>query len=348
MPAAGDAPPELARRFLLLALLAGLGLVLLAAGFVALVDPYGSLGTGLFTTAVPQDPQAKAQLIAGLDRPPQIVVLGSSRSMGITPWYVEKRTGLATFNAGVRGGGTFDAWALSNFVHDRYPAAHTRYLWLLDDFAFFETGVPLNEARSKLLNRYFPRSQRRGHRLPSVSLWRLVSLTGLEDSWRVVQARIEHRHPPRFKADGSWRLAPGEDDPVLTPGATTPIRVARTLAYYRRLYRTHSHVTAIAERYFRRTVAAMHRWHAPTVVVFPPVHPTLYRVLGPVGWVRAHREILAYVQRLGRRYGFQVIDETLPQTIGVGTRDFKDGTHLNQLGLRKLVDATVQKSHGAL
>ena len=135
-----------------------LALVLVTAlvmgGVLALnviADPYGSVGTHFFPTVTTSDRTVKADQIEQLKEPPELVVLGSSRSMRYEPSYLEEKTGLSTFNAGVNGiGGTADAWAMSQFIHDTWPESDPAYLWLLDveSFVPFEVGArTANEPR---------------------------------------------------------------------------------------------------------------------------------------------------------------------------------------------------------
>ena len=82
-----------------------------------LADPYGMIGTKLLPTVTTSDRTIKADFIEKLKQPPQLVVLGSSRSMRYEPAYLQQKTGLRTFNAGVNGiGGTADAWAMTELT----------------------------------------------------------------------------------------------------------------------------------------------------------------------------------------------------------------------------------------
>ena len=118
-------------------------------------DPYGSVGTHLFPTVTTSDRTVKADSIEALKEPPELVVLGSSRSMRYEPSYLEKKTGLRTFNAGVNGiGGTADAWAMTQFIHEMWPDAHPAYLWLVDVESFVPFEVQARTANEPRLAKY--------------------------------------------------------------------------------------------------------------------------------------------------------------------------------------------------
>ena len=88
--------------------------------------------------------------------------------MRYEPSYLEKKTGLRTFNAGVNGiGGTADAWAMTNFIHDTWPDADPKYLWLLDVESFVPFKVQGRTANEPRLAQYVEGSGAR-HNLKSV------------------------------------------------------------------------------------------------------------------------------------------------------------------------------------
>ena len=118
-------------------------------------DPYGSVGTHLFPTVTTSDRTVKADRIEALKQPPELVVLGSSRSMRYEPSYLEKKTGLKTFNAGVNGiGGTADAWAMTQFIHEVWPDSHPAYLWLVDVESFVPFEVQARTANEPRLAKF--------------------------------------------------------------------------------------------------------------------------------------------------------------------------------------------------
>ncbi len=155
-------PPEMdqtsGRRAFFFVLVLALVTALLMGGVLALnvvADPYGSVGTHLFPTVTTSDRTVKADRIEALKQPPDLVVLGSSRSMRYEPSYLEKKTGLKTFNAGVNGiGGSADAWAMTQFIHEVWPDAHPAYLWLVDVESFVPFEVQARTANEPRLAKY--------------------------------------------------------------------------------------------------------------------------------------------------------------------------------------------------
>ncbi len=161
-------PPEIDQTkgrqtlwFLLVLALAAFAVMAAVGTLNTLADPYGMIGMKLLPSATTSDRTIKADAIEALKQGPQLVVLGSSRSMRYQPKYLEEKTGLRTFNAGVNGiGGTADAWAMTNFIADTWPDASPAYFWLLDVESFVPFKVQGRTANEPRLAQYVGRGGR--------------------------------------------------------------------------------------------------------------------------------------------------------------------------------------------
>jgi hypothetical protein len=342
-----------ARRFVTWLLSGVVGLLVVVFAFNAVVDPYGTLGTGLFPTVTPQDSSAKVQLLEALKQPPQVVVLGSSRAMRIEPSYIAQKTGLRSFNAAVRSGTPLDAWAFANFIHDYFRGAPPRYLWMLDinAFQYQSPAIHDNLFHTPQLSRYFPTADRNS--LSLSDLWTMLSWQTTRDSLRSVRADIRGL-PPVVKRD---RRAPGEftpdggraigdfGDPNVGSGAGLDVRIKATAKEAEAEFAKPA-FSAEPRRYFERTLAAMNSWGIQPVFVLTPIHPTLHKLIGPLGWDKRHQKVLGYLASLHSKYRFTVIDMTSTATFG-GTPDgFYDGSHMKVANLRLMLDAVIARDPG--
>ncbi len=342
-----------ARRFVIWLLLGGFSLLAGVLAFNAVVDPYGTLGTALFPTVTPQDSSAKVMLLEALHQPPQVVVLGSSRAMRIEPSYIAKKTGLRSFNAAVRSGTPLDAWAFSNFIHDHFHGADPRYLWMLDinAFQYQAPAIHDNLFHTPQLSRYFPTADRSS--LSLSDLWTMLSWQTTKDSARSVRADIRGV-PPVVKTD---RRAPGEftrdggrvhgdfGDPNVASGAALSVRIKATAKEAEAEFSKPA-FTDEPRRYFERTLAAMNRWGVRPLLVLTPIHPTLHRLIGPLGWDQRHQQVLDYLAGLQSKYRFAVIDMTNTASFGGTPQNFYDGTHMKVPNLRLMLDAVIARDPG--
>ncbi len=339
-----------ARRFVIWLLLGLAGLLVAVLAVNVVVDPYGTLGVGLFPTVTPQDSSTKVQLLEALKQPPQLVVLGSSRAMRIEPSYIAQKTGLRSFNAAVRSGTPLDAWAFANFIHDRFPGTAPHYLWMLDvnAFQYQAPAIHDNLFHTPQLSRYFPSADRGS--LSLSDLWTMLSWQTARDSLRSVRADITGL-PPLVKTD---RRAPGEftpdggrtvgdfGDPNVKAGAGLGVRIKASAKEALAEYGGRA-FSAEPRRYFERTLAAMNAWGVQPVLVLTPIHPVLHKLIGPLGWDDRHRQLLEYLTRLSSRFRFTVIDMTSIATFGGSPAGFYDGTHMKVPNLRLMLDAVVAR-----
>ncbi len=197
-------------RFVAGLLAAAAVLVVAVAAFNLLTDPWGVFGVGIFPPRVNQDRSTKADLIAGLRQPPQLLIYGSSRAWTVEAARVEQLTGLRTFNAAVTAGRPSDAYVFTRVVHDRWPQATPDFLWLLDVEAFQRGTLPPSLLADSRFSRYLPWRARAAAQLDELG-W-LASWSGLQASYEVWK-----KHPTWDKVRASWLKRISPDGTVRTP-----------------------------------------------------------------------------------------------------------------------------------
>jgi hypothetical protein len=346
-PLLEHAPGE-PRRFVAGMLVAAATLLLAVLAFDVVVDPWGQLGTGLFPSLIPTDRPVKAGLIDRLAGAPQLVIFGSSRSLKINPTYLQRRLGQPGFNAGVSDGEPEDAWAFLNLIHSRFPQAHPHFLYMLDVEAFRGTPDP-GVLDTPQLARSIPFDQRwlaRAHGVLPLLSWK-----GVRASMRVFRKTVFGNGIPLrntgFTANGFRRI--DSHDIARARGSTFADQLRGSEALYSWVYRTLYHrLSPTQERYFERTLAKMEAWGEPPVIVLTPIHPAMRAVLGPLGWNVRHRQVLAYLDALSKRYRFTLLDMTSLSSFGGSPRLFYDGFHLTIPNMHRLLDTLVRKERRAL
>jgi len=338
----------------------GFVLVLLAAAALvmgttltvnAVADPYGTVGTHLFPTVVTFDRTVKADRVEQLTVPPQLVVLGSSRAMRYEPAYLEKKTGLKTFNAGVNGiGGMGDAWAMTQFIHDTRPKAEPEYLWLVDVESFVPFKVGARTANEPRLARYVGQASISRNPVEfSDAIWQsrstLFSLDTAYDSARVLL------HRDKAKSSQSKYRKQILGDGVLKPRARSarawrlrwPHSIKRYSNLYNNVFRT---LDPTSQEYFQKTIAFMNEQGRTPVVVLTPINPRLRKILAPLGWDDRHEEVVKYLRSLQSRYDFVILDMTDPRVFGFDRHEWYDGVHMTTVNTRRAVDYIIRQTGG--
>jgi hypothetical protein len=316
-----------------------------------IADPYGSVGTHYFPTVTTSDRTVKADRIEALKEPPELVVLGSSRSMRYEPSYLVEKTGLSTFNAGVNGiGGTADAWAMTQFIHDTWPESDPEYLWLLDVESFVPFEIGARTANEPRMAQYVGQaSVGKGPAEFARALWQnrstLFSLDTAYDSARLLLYREEaknsqSKYQKQILADG-----------VLKPRKWSekewkrrwPNSIERYSAIHKNVYKE---LDPTAQEYFEKTLDFMNEQGKTPVIVLTPVNPRLRRILAPLGWDERHDEVVAYVESLQGEYDFVFIDMTDPTVFDYDKKEWYDGVHMTTVNTRPAIDHIIEQTGG--
>jgi hypothetical protein len=339
--------------FVLLLFLAAALLVGAVAGFNAYVDPYGTVGTGALPPVTWTDRSLKVNLIEHLKRAPGVVVLGSSRAMKVQPSLITGRTGLPAFNAAVSSGKPVDAWTFVNFIHARFPGAHSKYLWLLDVEAFRQWPIDPGLLNTPQLAAYLGAGTRLSTRLGQLPL-----LFSWATFWKSVQSVRHAESQPQaalrttlgatqFATDGFRTL--DYHDQALAKGLglakELPATIRQGIATYRGDY---GRLDPTAESYFQRTLALMNDIGDAPVLVLTPMQPQMLAVVAPLGYDARYEDVLAYLHGLQGRYRFELLDFTHLSAFGGRAADFYDGYHMTVANTRRLVNAVLRKAPGAL
>jgi hypothetical protein len=344
------------RRFVAGVLAGALALLGCVGAFSAVVDPYGFVGSAVFPTAILSDRATKACLAERLPVGPQLVVYGSSRAMKVDPAFVSRLTGLSTFNAAVSSATPADVWAFANFLHDRFPGGHRRVIWLLDVESFRARPLDPGLLETPALARYFSASTQVNARLNS--LWTLFSWKAAQDAFRVAtspKASAATRVPCTYRTNGVTEYAPNGlrqwdfHDLAQARGTSLSTGIGQSITQYRGIYTSgYPGLAPTPERWFERTLRAMHAWGIRPVIVLTPVQPKLLRVIAPLGWQRRHTQVVRYLHTVAKRIPFELLDASHVATFEGSRRAFYDGVHMTAPNARRLTAWLIRRSRGAL
>jgi hypothetical protein len=332
-------------RFVAGMLVAAAVLVLAVAAFDLLTDPWGVFGVGIFPPRVNQDRSTKADLIAELQQPPELLIYGSSRAWTIEAARVEQATGLRTFNAAVTAGRPSDAYVFTRVVHDRWPRATPDFLWLLDVEAFQRGTLPPSLLADSRFSRYLPWRARAAAQLDELG-W-LASWSGLRQSYEVWK-----KHPTRAKVRASWLKRIAADGTVKTAPSDDAKAGPKTLEKWREAavaqYRAFTSIDPEAETYVEKTLKLYASWGGKGVVVLTPTQPQVMTAAQQAGWQQRHDQVLRVLESYQRQYDFAIVDMTDIASFGGDPKGFFDATHMTLENQRKMIDAVLREAGDTL
>lgn len=351
-------PPEMdqtrgsrAAAFTLVVLVVAVLVCGAAVALNAFADPYGTLGTHILPTMTTSDRTVKADALEALNRAPDLVVLGSSRSMRYEPTYLQRKTGLSTFNAGVNGiGGPVDMWAMTQFIHEVWPEGRPAYLWLLDVEGFVPVTIGARTANEPRLAKYVGvasagRDPVRLTRAIVENRATMFSLATTKDSVRLVlfrdeAAARESKFRKTIRADGALRERPWTE-------REWKKRFPESVERYSTLHRTvYKELDPEAKEYFERTLRFMNDQGSTPIIALTPINPRLLKVIGPLGWTDRHEEVVRYLRSLESKYSFVFVDITDPTVFGADPTQWYDGVHMTSVNTRRAIDYILEKAGG--
>jgi hypothetical protein len=328
-------------RFVAGLLAAAAVLVVVVAAFNLLTDPWGVFGVGIFPPRVNQDRSTKADLIAGLRQPPQLLIYGSSRAWTVEAARVEELTGLRTFNAAVTAGRPSDAYVFTRVVHDRWPKATPDFLWLLDVEAFQRGTLPPSLLADSRFSRYLPWRARAAAQLDELG-W-LASWSGLQASYGVWK-----KHPTWDKVRASWLKRISPDGTVRTPPSSETGAGPKALRKWSDTelaqYRAFAGLDPEAETYVEKTLQLFASWGGTGVVVLTPTQPEVLTAAQKAGWDARHAQVLRMLERYQEQYDFKVVDMTSVSSFGGDPAGFFDATHMTRENQRRMIDAALKQA----
>ena len=283
------------------------------------------MGTHLFPTVTTSDRTIKADRIEALKQPPQLVVLGSSRSMRYEPSYLEKKTGLRTFNAGVNGiGGTADAWAMTNSStrcgRTRIPTTSGWWTSSPSCRSRSRRAPPTSRAWRSSWARPPPPAARSQL---AKAIWQnrstVFSFVTAKDSLRVLLYRdkaknSQSKYQKQILADGvlEQRLWSKKEW-----NRRYPKSVKRYSDLYKNAYKKLE--PEARRRYFEKTLKFMNEQGATPLIVLTPINPKLAKIVEPAGLVQSrHQQVVDYIESLKGKYHFVFVD--LTDTVDVRRR----------------------------
>ncbi len=320
MPGLG-VPGVLARAAALLAAVAGLNLA---------VNPFDMYPSRWFVPLVLSTRHTKLQLFEARQPPPDLVVLGSSRSMTIDPAYILEKTGRNAFNAAVHGASPRDYVA---FAHCLEAApAFPRTVVIALGMEQLRGGSRLVEHHDALAD-----CKPAEARPMSDALADLASLFTLDQTWaslRVLNLEIVGRPKPQFRFRDDGMVVEVRNQPL-----ETALQASLDGNWSPGIFRFDAFDATPLDQ-VRQVLETCRRHGARAVVYLPPFHPrAIARYRAESRFVALRDGLLAQLEAWSREYPMSYYDLTEVERFGGSAAMFTDASHPSDEGGRRLVDA---------
>jgi hypothetical protein len=312
----------LARAALLLAASAVLNLV---------VNPFDIYGSRWFDPVVLSTRRTKLVLYRDRRPPPDLLLLGSSRSMTVDPAYIEERTGRRAFNAAVHGAATRDYLAFARCV--AAEPVFPRVVVVALGAEQFRGYFPPVEHHDPLAA-----CQPGDGPVTTLLDWResLGAMT-LAQTWaslRVLGMELTGRPDPqyRFRADGMLVA-------FRTPPAAEGLATSLAAFWGPKAFQFEELNAANLEE-VRQLLELCRRKGARVVVYLPPYHPYAIELyLAQSRFASLRMKLMDQLTRWRSDYPVTAYDLSETSRFGGTPEMFSDASHPTDAGARLLVDA---------
>jgi hypothetical protein len=312
-------------------------------GLVAVVDPYGEFGTGLFRPIVASSRAQKLKSFARMDVNPEVLILGSSRVMKIEPDYVRSLTGLSVFNLGVESARTEDYYVLLRFALSLGKPVKMVVLGI-DDEAFSNSAeIDSRLKESPELSRYLDSAHRQSTFARSLS--RIMSFSAVSHSFHAIRLNWCGFPPESQVVDPSNGFLTYVDWERELVGGNYDLqsKLAASRDEYLRRYEGFTEVAEWRKQYFRKFVALCGEQRIQVHCFVTPLHPEVQVALTEKRQLLArHREVVEFVQGFAGEPRFNFRDLSLQSSFGGDPAAFYDGGHAREANLRLLVSALLR------
>ncbi len=270
----------------------------------------------------------KPELLQKARPKPQVLILGSSRSMQISPAEVEQLTGLPAFNAAVESAMAEDDYAMLRYAVER--AGVTPKLVILGiDVEAFHNRLPIEDSalEAAAFRGLLPGS---GFS-PWKKFYKLFVVQQTRLSLRSLRVQLTGHFPQRLAFDPDGYLHYRDFERERASGHyDLDTKVQREIGEYVARTAGYTAISAERRRYLEQLLQYSHDHGIKVVMWVTPLGPRLLETLGARGYDQREREVLAMLHELGTKYGDRVFDFSSVEKFGGDPNGFWDGAHMTE------------------
>jgi hypothetical protein len=262
-------------------------------------------------------------------REPEVVLLGSSRTMKFDPAVAERLTGAQTFNAAVSGGVPSDAWLFTQYVRERQGDSFPHLVWGLDADAFRRKQLRDGLSTDPRMAPFVPWTERAAVKVASAGT--LTELQTLEATVKSLRAggNASDTGERRFSDDGMQLFSRDyETRDVLRNRA-----IRRQTTNYANFVFERDGWEQVEDEPLQEFVdvvrAANELGDVPTIFI-TPYHPIAEQQLERYDLADRRAEVLDELRGLQQAgdVEFELVDLSDPASFGGDDRQWYDGVHM--------------------
>ncbi len=305
-----------------------------------LVDPYDLLGIRLLPALVRSDRSVKTDLLAQTPIAPDVIVMGSSRTLKLSPETIQRLTGQTALNLGTgscRAEGPLLMCLYAESI-DRLPET----IILGVDIEAFHDKLPVDrrwnrvpEVRNRIEELHVA-----GYKVFFNNLAEVVSLAMARDSVRSIQRQFDSSPPPprtQFREDGVieyplWQSQ--KDNGTFDLNA----QIEHSIEEYRGRFKGYEQVSPWRKQRFEQFLQFCRDNDIRLIAFITTLHPRVRDDLRErADFDRLKTDLVTFLETMQDTYTFELYDLTDPTTYGGDAEHFWDGSHIDSVNADKLL-----------
>ena len=272
----------------------------------------------------------KANLVRdNLEKAPQLVFFGGSRSQRFDPVFARERTGLRSVNISLSCARPEAAWGYLNWFYHRWPDAKIRWVW----------GMQSGMLRDRDLDAALLQDPRFYHSFPADLL--------ASQRKRLPDSVSEMPHTYGFlrnKYSSRGLLVWNTYDAQRAKGYTLDQSLDDYIAKMLHTARTSVAPDTRARVYFEKTVQLLNEHGTTPVMVLMPIHPRVLRVMAQHDMGGEREQLRQYLAALGTTLSIKTLDFTRIQSFNGEPAWFYDGVHITRRNANRVITAVRYKA----
>jgi hypothetical protein len=272
----------------------------------------------------------KADLIVhNLEKGPQLVFFGGSRSQRFDPVFAQQRTGLRAVNISLSCARPEAAWGYLNWFYKRWPGARIRWVWGMQSGMLRERDLDPALLQDRRFYPHFPDdllAQQRAHLPDSV------------DEMPNGYGFLRNRYSPR------GLLLWNRYDERRAAGYTLDQALDAYIARMLHTGRTASEPATRAKAYFEATIRLLNEHGTTPVIVLMPIHPRVLRVMKEHDMGGERQRLRDYLAALGETLTIETLDFTTIRSFNGRAAWFYDGVHVTRRNSNRIIIAVKGKA----
>jgi hypothetical protein len=309
------------------------------------VNPLAIYPSQILPPVVQTTRTEKLELLDAYTEAPDGLILGSSRVMKIEPAYLQQKTGLSFFNAGVDYARPEDHLALAREYLRRFGHAPKMILLGVDVTAYSASApVEVELVNTMRLADHVPEAltwRDRVERYENLLSWHQTKLSLMSIKHRL-RASPESSPAESFQPDG-LRIYHERESQIANGTYDLDAGIEYNQREYKAAFNGFQKHSGLRRQLFLELIKYCREHRTRLIVFIAPMHPSLESFLQTqTESTERSGEVVSFVSNLADLYQFPLIDLSSIDAFKGDPKQFVDGVHPLEPNTRRMIDVILE------